>query len=162
VLTGVMVANPFPKISVPMAIQYRDDQVYADTQNDLPEVIRRYSTDIYPAEHFADAVCKCGCKTFELALDETEGAAVRVCTQCEAEHSIGDTEEYPEDAELEFCECLCDAVVFEITVGVALKPDSQDVRWLYLACRCPECNLAGCYADWKSESLGYRKLLDNV
>lgn len=145
-----------------MAVHQRDDRSYADNQDDLPEVIRQYIADSYPAEHFADAVCPCGCRTFELALDEEEGVAVRVCTQCEAEHSIGDSGDYPEGAELEFCECLCDAVAFEITVGVALCPDSQDVRWLYLACRCPQCNLAGCYADWRNESLDYRELLNNV
>jgi hypothetical protein len=145
-----------------MAILQRDDQAYADSQGDLREVIRQYSSDSYPAEHFADAVCPCGCRTFELALDEDQGAAVRVCTQCEAEHSIGDSGDYPEGAELEFCECLCDAVAFEISVGVALCPDSEDVRWLYLACRCPQCNLVGCYADWEDEPVDYRELLNNV
>jgi hypothetical protein len=153
--------NPAQRTSF-MAVHRRDDQSYADGQDDLPEVIRQYGADGYPAEYFADAVCSCGCRTFEVALDETAGAAVRVCTQCEAEHSVGDSEEYPEDAELEFCECLCDALAFEITVGVALCPDSEGVRWFYLACRCPACGLAGCYADWKNEHLDYRELLENV
>jgi hypothetical protein len=41
-------------------------------------------------------------------------------------------------------------------------PDSEDVRWFYLACRCAACGLAGCYADWQTEYLGYRELLENV
>jgi hypothetical protein len=145
-----------------MAVHQRDDRSYADSQDDLVAVIRQYSAGGYPAEHFADAVCCCGCRIFELAVDEDEGVAIRVCTKCEAEHAVGDSEEYLEDAELEFCECLCDAAAFEITVGVALYPESEDVRWLYLGCRCPQCNLAGCYADWKNEFLGYRELLKNV
>ena len=145
-----------------MVLHRRDDQAYAGGQADLPELIRQYSADGFQAEHFADAVCSCGSRTFELALDEDAGAAVRVCTHCEGEHSIGDCEEYPEGAELEFCECVCDAVAFEITVGVALSPDSEDVCWVYLACRCPGCNLAGCYADWKSDLQGYHELLNNV
>lgn len=145
-----------------MAIHRRDDQFYADCQDDLPEVIRQYSADGYPAEHFADAVCSCGCRSFELAVDENEGVAVRICTRCEAEHAIGDSDEYMEDAELEFCECLCDTAAFEITIGVALYAGSENVRWLYIGCRCLQCGLAGCYADWKNEYVGYRELLENV
>ena len=55
-----------------------------------------------------------------------------------------------------------DATAFEITVGVALYADSEDVRWLYIGCRCPECNLSGCYGDWKNEFIGFRDLLARV
>jgi hypothetical protein len=39
-------------------------------------------------------------------------------------------------AELEKCACPCGGEEFEITIGVSLFEDSEDVRWLYLGCRC--------------------------
>jgi hypothetical protein len=67
-----------------------------------------------------------------------------------------------EEAEPTECECPCGSSVFEITVGVALYRESEDVRWLYVGCRCVECGLTACYGDWKSEYLDYRKLLARV
>ena len=59
-------------------------------------------------------------------------------------------------------ECFCRDNVFEITVGVSLYDDSEDVRWLYVGCRCPKCGLTGVYGDWKNEFNGYRELLARV
>ena len=39
---------------------------------------------------------------------------------------------------------------------------SEDVRWLYVGCRCPACGLTGCYGDWKNEFIDYRNLLARV
>ena len=47
-----------------------------------------------------------------------------------AEHPIGDSSEYLKDAELEECACPCGSEEFEITVGVSLYEDSNDVRWM--------------------------------
>ena len=103
----------------------------------------------YFPTHFADAKCKCGGREFLLLLDAEQGAAVRVCGKCGHDHAIGDSGDYLEDAELEDQECLCGSPLFEITVGVSLYRESEDVRWLYIGCRCPACGLAGCYGDWK-------------
>ena len=65
-------------------------------------------------------ICSCKNNTFKLLTDETEGVAVRICSKCKAEHPIGDSAEYLEDAELEQHECLCGNDNFEITAGVAL------------------------------------------
>ena len=51
---------------------------------------------------------------------------------------------------------------FEISAGVALYQDSQDVRWLYVGCRCVCCGLTACYGDWKNEYPGYETLLRAV
>ena len=67
-----------------------------------------------------------------------------------------------EDAELEECECPCGNNSFEITAGVSLYSESNDVRWIYLGCRCPECQLVACYADWKNEYENYRELLTKI
>ena len=136
---------------------------YGDSQLDIRDDVLRYSkANAYVAHHFADAACRCGGHTFWLSLDDDEGAAVRKCVACRAEHPIGDSSEYLKDAELEECACPCGSEEFEITVGVSLYEDSDDVRWFYVGCRCPKCGLTAVYGDWKSEFNGYQSLLARV
>lgn len=127
------------------------------------DVLRRYSErNGYPATQFADAVCRCGGRQFQLALDDAHGAAVRACFSCELVHPIGDSEPYLDQATLEECACPCGSEAFEITAGVSLYEGSADVRWLYLACRCAECGVTAVYGDWKNEYPDYRALLAAV
>jgi len=85
-----------------MTLRSKGEHHYGDSQADLREELLGYSeANAYVAEHFADAVCGCGGRVFGLRLDDTEGAAVRVCRSCEREHPIGDSDEYLDDAELE-------------------------------------------------------------
>ncbi|GAB3381562.1 hypothetical protein [Massilia agri] len=136
---------------------------YGDGRADIHSEIKRYSKrNGYLAQHFADAVCSCGSGIFRLWLDENEGAAVRQCSECDVQHPIGDSEEYLEDAELEECGCPCGSDDLEVSIGVALYDNSEDVRWLYVACRCPRCNLTAVYGDWQNEFAGYVSLLQNV
>jgi hypothetical protein len=138
---------------------------YADAQADIRDELHHYSDHgegSYFPQHFADAVCACGGREFLLLVDDSAGAAVRVCGVCGRDHAIGDSADYLDEAELDDQECLCGSPLFEITVGVSLYRGSQDVRWLYLGCRCPACGLAGCYGDWKNEYEGYRALLARV
>ncbi len=65
-------------------------------------------------------------------LDDNEGAAIRICSACNTEHAIGDSEDFLEDASLEECACPCGSESFEITIGVSLYDDNEDVKWLYL------------------------------
>jgi hypothetical protein len=146
-----------------MVLTKKKGHFYGDSHPDIRDRLLTYSRENgYAAEHFADPVCVCGGQLFNLLIDENEGAAVRVCTACQHEHPMGDSEEFLENAELEECECLCGSGRFELTVGVALYEGSEDVRWLYIGCRCPACGLTACYADWKNESEGYADLLGRV
>ena len=146
-----------------MALRKRGKYRYGDSQADIRNEILRYSRGVkYLAQHYADAVCKCGGTRFWLFLDDTAGAAVRGCVACDHEHPIGDSDEYLDEAELEDCACPCGGEEFEITVGVSLYDDSEDVRWLYVGCRCPTCGLTAVYGDWKNEFNGYRELLARV
>jgi hypothetical protein len=146
-----------------MAIRKKGKWWYADSQADIrTELARVGDLNEYVPTQFADAICTCGNRTFQLALDDEQGAAVRTCSKCTTEHPIGDSDEYLEEAEIQQSECVCGKKVFEITVGVSLYEDSADVRWLYVGCRCPSCGLTGCYGDWKNEFNDYRKLLDRV
>ncbi|HEY7245682.1 MAG TPA: hypothetical protein VH678_17560 [Xanthobacteraceae bacterium] len=147
-----------------MALRKRGKWRYGDSQADIRAEIARYSKEAgYIAEHFADAVCLCGGKVFGLLLDVTAGVASRVCVACDADaHPIGDSAEFMDEAEEEDCACPCGEEAFEITVGVSLYDDSEDVRWLYIGCRCVSCGLTAVYGDWKNEFNGYRELLARV
>ncbi|MFN3653602.1 MAG: hypothetical protein ACK47B_28825 [Armatimonadota bacterium] len=146
-----------------MALRQRGEYSYGDAQADIRTYLLEYSdANAYVAEHFADAKCNCSGGRFRLLVDENVGAAVRICAVCRHEHPIGDSEDYLEEADLEEAECLCGTEEFEITVGVALYRESEDVKWLYLGLRCPKCRLVGCYGDWKNEYENYRELLSRV
>ncbi len=148
-----------------MALQKRGKWWYGDSQADIrDELIRVWKLNEYIPTQFADAQCVCGGRLFRLRLDEEAGAAIRVCTRenCAQSHPIADSDEYLEDADLEECACPCGEEKFEITVGVHLYEGSDDVKWLYLGCRCPSCGVTGNYGDWKNEFIDYRKLLARV
>ena len=145
-----------------MSLVKRKGNFFGDSQSDIPELLKMYSNAGDPTEHYQDAICTCGHNLFRLAVDDNEGAAIRLCVSCGNQHPIGDSLEFLEDAELEECECPCGQSSFEITVGVALYFGSNDVKWLYLGCRCPHCGLTACYADWANEYEGYAELLKNV
>lgn len=57
------------------------------------------------------------------------------------------------------CACPCGGKAFEVTAGVSLYDDGEDVRWLYLGFHCVACGLTAVYGDWKNEFNGYRELL---
>lgn len=146
-----------------MALRKRGKWWYADSQADIREELSRFGAlNGYVPTEFADAKCTCGSTTFNLLIDEETGVAIRVCTACSAKHPMGDSGEYLEGADLEEAACVCGAASLEIAIGVSLNDDSEDVRWLYVGCRCPSCGLTACYGDWKNEYLGYRKLLENI
>ena len=131
----------------------------------LKTLIIEYSTkNAYVAEQFAEAKCdECGCDTFMLVMNETEGVAARFCSGCESEHGIGDSDEFVDEVEEVYqVECSCGAKQFKIMAGVALYDNSDDVRWFYLGCRCVGCDQASVYGDWKSEFNNYRELLAKI
>jgi hypothetical protein len=145
-----------------MGLRKRGKYRYGDSQSDIREALQKYAKGSYLPTQFADAVCQCGSHKFSLLLDENEGAVVRTCSSCQQAHPIGDSAEYLEDAELEQCACPCGGEIFEVTMGIALYDNSKDVKWFYLGCRCPQCELTACYGDWKNEFEGYEEFLKQV
>jgi hypothetical protein len=146
-----------------MALRKKGKYYFGESAADIrPEILRYSKLNGYPATHFADAVCTCGGQLFQLQTDGDAGVAIRICAACQNVHLMGDSAEYLEDAKLDSHECNCLKEVFEITVGVSLYDDSNDLRWLYLGCRCPSCGLTGVYGDWKNEFEGYERLLGMV
>lgn len=146
-----------------MTLQKRGNSFYGDSQGDIREELRRYGAlNGYEPGQFADAVCICGARTFRLLLDDEAGVAIRVCSACAHEHPMGDSEDYLDEASPEECECPCGAGIFELTAGVALYEASDDVRWLYVGCRCTTCGLTACYGDWKNEFNGFAEFLRRI
>jgi hypothetical protein len=145
-----------------MALKKRGMYRYGNSQVDIRAEISRLSKTQYEPQHFADATCTCGGKVFRVELDDAVGVAIRTCTACKAKHPIGDSADFMEDADLDSCACPCGTEEFEVTVGVSLYDDSEDVQWLYVGLRCPKCGLTAIYGDWKNEFLGYRELLARV
>ncbi len=146
-----------------MPLEKRGEWWYGDSQDDIPTEILQYSVDIgVPAHQFADAVCHCGERIFQLSMDYDAGVAIRNCVTCRDDHFIGDSEEHVEKASLKDHDCFCGEDSFEITVGVSLAKDGKTVEWVYLGCRCPTCGLTGVYGDWRHGSIGCRDMLDRV
>jgi hypothetical protein len=148
-----------------MTLRKKRQRWYGDDHRDLREEMRRYSEcGDYPIDNFTDVKCRCGCKRFKLFTDEDAGVALRECVDCKSEHLMGDSAEFADEADCGQHECVCLKDVFEISVGIhRYREDedalSDDVRWLYIGCRCVACGLLGCYADWENEFEGFRKLL---
>jgi hypothetical protein len=143
-----------------MALRKRGKHFYGDSQADIRPELGRYSrSNTYVVHHFQDEGCACGATALRLRVDDQEGAAVVTCLACKLERPLVDSARYLDVAELEECECPCGNVALEITLGVSLYADSEDVRWLYIGCRCPKCKLVAVYADWKYDGDDFRKLL---
>jgi hypothetical protein len=133
------------------------------TNQALIEAIRAYSVkNAYIATLFGDSVCNCGNQTFTVLLDDNEGCAARTCVACEDQQPIADGEEYLDEADLGECACPCGQNAFEVTAGVSLYDDSTDVKWFYLGLRCPSCELAAVYGDWKCEAGDAQVLLASM
>jgi hypothetical protein len=136
-----------------MALRKKGKYWYGDTLDDVrTEMLRFSKLNGYVAERFAESVCTCGVRVFRLETDDEAGAARRTCTGCGNTHLMGDSAEYADEADLDFHSCVCEAEAFELLSGVALYDDSQDVRWVYLGCRCVACGLVGVFAHWKCEA----------
>lgn len=148
-----------------MSLSKRGKRWYGENHSDLREELIRYSkANEYPIDSWTDVKCRCGCFRFKLSTDEDHGVALRECVQCHHKHLMGDSAEYADEAEIGEHECTCRKDVFEISVGIHRYRDqrdelTEDVRWLYIGCRCIACGQVGCYADWKNEFSGFRKLL---
>lgn len=136
-----------------MALKKKGKYWYGDTLDDVRTEMLRYSKlNTYLAERFAGSTCACGGQVFKLESDDEAGAARRTCTGCGNVHLMGDSADYADEADFDNHTCVCDAEAFALLTGVALYAGSEDVRWVYIGCRCVACGLVGVFADWKCEA----------
>ena len=143
-----------------MGFKARENYARARDREGLRQEMQRYSeNNVYAIQQCIDHTCACGASLFLLAVDDSEGVAETACIACKALKPVADSGEFAEDASLEQCECVCGGDVFEVTVGVALYAESDDVRWIYVGARCVKCDIAGVYCDWKCDGGNYRTML---
>lgn len=135
-----------------MPITKKGRYYYGTEDADIAVEVIRFSTlNEYIATRFQPATCTCGSADFLLLTDEEEGVGKRICAECRTEVLLGDSADYIEGADIDNHICVCDEERFGIISGVALYEDSNDVRWLYIGCRCRRCDLVGVFAHWKCE-----------
>lgn len=137
---------------------------YGESIDDVKEQVRTFSKgNGYPASKFSESICECGGKEFHLESDEEEGVARRSCVICsKAMFMGGDGAIFACRASLEEHLCVCDSSVFQLLSGVSLYPQSNDVRWYYIGCRCSGCGLVGVFAEWKCDSGDADEFLSSV
>jgi hypothetical protein len=73
-----------------------------------------------------------------------------------------DSAEYLDDADLGDAGCPCGGERFNVAIGFARYPDSEDIRWVYLGLRCVSDGVLGCYADWKIDYSPSAHLIEAV
>jgi hypothetical protein len=153
----------FSRNSARVAIDRSGQWWTGDAPSDLDEYVTAFSAENYPARTVVHASCaSCGGDNFTVAVDEGEGCAVRTCVSCGDDKALLDTKEYLKDATLEGAECPCGGNTFNTAVGFAFYDGSDDVQWVYLALRCTQDGVLGCYADWKIDYSPSDHLLQSV
>lgn len=126
---------------------------------ELRASIEQYSAGGRAVDRIIVATCECGNETFALVLDDEAGVAARICTACEAEVGIADSDEHFDDVdEVEQAECTCGNDEFRVGTGFALD-ESGEVRWVSVGLRCTHDGVAGVYVDWKIDYLPSAHLL---
>lgn len=129
---------------------------------ELRRSVEEFAAGGYPVDRVIPAVCECGNETFLLVFNDEVGVAARVCTECQAEVGIADSDEHFDDVSVvEQAECTCGNDDFSVAVGFSLNARG-DVRWVSVGLRCSRDGLAGVYVDWKVDYEPTDHLLSNV
>ena len=147
-----------------MTLTQKQGYWYGENHADIEAELARYSKkNGYEINHFKNAICKCGNDGFNIVMNDDEGVAARICTKCNSEHGIGDSDDFIDEVDSVWeSECICGEKIFKVTAGVSLYQNSEDVRWFYLGLLCTKCMCVGCYGDWKNEYIGYKELLKRI
>ena len=129
---------------------------------ELRRSIEGFAAGGYQVDRVTPAVCACGNDLFLLVFDDEIGVAARVCTGCEAEVGIPDSEEHFDDVEaVQQAQCSCGNDVFTVATGFALD-QRDEVRWVSVGLRCTRDGIAGVYVDWKVDYAPTEHLLANA
>jgi hypothetical protein len=122
-----------------------------ESPDDIATFLGAYSEQNYKVEEFR--LCRCDCGSFEFSLDasDVEGVARRRCSKCGNACFICDSSEFWDDAkEIDRWQCTdCYSPDCNVAVGFAFYADKLDIKWLYVGCRCVNCGVLRCVADWK-------------
>ncbi|MCE9670018.1 hypothetical protein LY474_19655 [Myxococcus stipitatus] len=134
-----------------MALTRKGEYFHGDSRVDLRPFLERFSAEgPYAVDRMEALLCECGAEVLELLIDDVEGVGAQRCPRCSLVVALGDCEEFLDQAAPLRCECPCGGAVFELLTGVSFYAGTTDSRWFYVAGRCPNCGLVGCYGDWKT------------
>ena len=92
----------------------------------------------------------CGGDSFELRVDQNEGAIQVICTACGTKKILLDCGDIWVDAKPKRKKCsVCKtSKSFNVRVGF-VRRENGSVKWVYIGNRCTECGTLGSYLDWK-------------
>ncbi|MCI0460934.1 MAG: hypothetical protein L0Z62_28630 [Gemmataceae bacterium] len=153
-----------------MALRKRGDYWYGDSASDIREILAHPYHGALPCTHFADVICECGGRVFDLLIDDDHREADFCCVSCERNYlfHLADTDEPYEgdpDSDTEFRACPCDNnpnCRMEIVVGACVPKRGKIPRQVSIACRCTRCGLIGPYADWHKVQLSYERVFAHI
>lgn len=129
---------------------------------ELRRSIEHYAAGGRTVDRVVVATCPCGGETFSLVFDDEVGVAARICTSCEAEAGIADSDEHLDEVdEVEPAVCTCGNDEFRVATGFSLD-GSGEVRWVSVGLRCTRDAVAGVYVDWKIDYLPSAHLVANA
>jgi hypothetical protein len=152
-----------------VALQARGGKWYGDSASDIRALLARQAGE--PVAVVQDAACDCGGRVFSVQIDDEYQEAAWFCQSCGAQYlfhtrRVKGYYEGDPGADTECCSCPCSETglgsVFEIAVGVTLYGDSQNVDWVFIACRCVTCGLTGYLADWHRIGYPYPELFAHM
>lgn len=131
-----------------MAINKEGTYWTGSSPDDLTEYLDEYSDHTVTKSKVLQCR-KCGGNVFSFCYDEDEGAIRVTCTSCNTGWLPLDSEEYWDECDPEKAECsLCGNTTFNLGVGFEMR-DTGDVKWVYTADRCMQCEVLASRVDWK-------------
>jgi len=133
-----------------MALRKKGKYHYGDSQEDLALALKKYAeSNQYSINEVRDIKCdKCGWDTFKLFSDDDESGAMCRCVHCSEKKFIRDSEEYMNQDETDYHECMCGNANLSISVGLSFYEGTKDARWIYVGGYCATCGVVGNYIDW--------------
>lgn len=119
-----------------------------DSAEDIDEYLRLYSED--EGIDVKSVRChSCGSDSFEIKVDQNEAVIQIKCTECGAEKTLLDCEEFLEDAKPKWKKCpVCKkSKAYNVKVGFTRR-ENGSAKWVYIGNRCTGCQTLGSYLDW--------------
>lgn len=144
---------------------------YGDTPADIREILAAHPAhSALPCTHFADVVCECGGRVFDLLIDNEYREADFCCVACPRNylfHLADNDGHYEGDprSDTDFCACPCDDdphCRLEIVVGVRLVIGSDVPQQVSIGCRCIKCGLTASYVDWDGVELAFQRVFAHI
>ena len=134
----------------------------SDSADDISEWLRLYAKD--DSIDVKPVICHtCECDSFELRIDQNNGAIQVKCASCGEKKILLDCDDVWADAKprLKKCRVCKIGKSYNVRVGF-IRRENGSVKWVYIGNRCTECGTLGSYLDWKIDYEPTDKLEQNI